>query len=129
MSQKKVSALIYTVLLITCAVVLGYLIGANRETTQVSMTQVGTAQPANKTQTAVVSTVEGTQDGLIDLNTADQTQLETLPGIGPQLAQRILEYRAQIGQFSNIEQLKNVSGIGDKRYAQIEPYVTVGGTQ
>ncbi len=64
------------------------------------------------------------RDGLLDLNSATQAQLESLPGIGPVLASRIIEYRRQT-PFRRVEELRNVSGIGDKRLADVSPYVTV----
>ena len=62
---------------------------------------------------------------LVDLNTADLATLETLPGVGPVLAQRILDWRTEHGQFTAVEELGEVSGIGDKIYAQLSPKVTV----
>lgn len=62
---------------------------------------------------------------LININTADQAELESLPGIGPALAQRIIEYREVNGPFSAVADLVNVSGIGEKTLANLEPYVTV----
>jgi competence protein ComEA len=67
----------------------------------------------------------GPVGGLIDLNTADASALDSLPGVGPVLAQRILDWRAQHGRFTSVDELGEVSGIGDKILAQISPKVTV----
>jgi competence protein ComEA len=61
----------------------------------------------------------------LDINTADQSQLETLPGIGPVTAQSILAWRTENGLFSSVDQLLDVSGIGEATLADIEPYVHV----
>ncbi|MBO0827960.1 MAG: helix-hairpin-helix domain-containing protein [Streptosporangiales bacterium] len=61
----------------------------------------------------------------VDLNTATLEQLDGLPGVGPVLAQRILDYRTKIGSFASVSQLNEVSGIGPARYADLEPLVTV----
>ncbi|TIH30593.1 hypothetical protein D4765_17050 [Subtercola vilae] len=61
----------------------------------------------------------------VNLNTADEVALETLPHVGPALAQRILAWRTANGQFTQIEDLKNVSGIGDKTFDTLKPLVTV----
>ena len=63
---------------------------------------------------------------VVDLNTADAAALDTLPGVGPVLAQRILQWRAQNGRFTSIEELGEVSGIGEKLLAQLTPLVRVG---
>lgn len=65
--------------------------------------------------------------GLVNINTATVAELKTLPGIGDVLAQRIVEYREAHGAFSSIEELMQVSGIGEKRFAAIRDLVTVGG--
>lgn len=62
---------------------------------------------------------------LVSLNTADQTALETLPGVGPVTATAILQWRDEHGPFTAVEQLLEVSGIGEKTLAQIAPYVTL----
>jgi competence protein ComEA len=63
--------------------------------------------------------------GAVDLNRADQSQLEQLPGVGPVTAQAILTWRQQHGRFNRIEELQEVDGIGPKTYAQIAPHVRV----
>ena len=62
---------------------------------------------------------------LVNLNTATQAQLETLPGIGAKAAQRILEYRQKNGSFKKPEDLMNVKGIGEKAFLKLKPYLTV----
>jgi len=61
----------------------------------------------------------------VNINTASETELETLPGIGPVTAGKIIAYRTDHGKFSTIDELQEVSGIGPKTMAQLEPYVTV----
>lgn len=61
----------------------------------------------------------------VNLNTADLATLETLPGVGPVLAQRILDWRTEHGQFTAVEELGEVSGVGEKTFAQLAPKVTV----
>lgn len=61
----------------------------------------------------------------IDLNTATIDQLEELPGIGPKMAQRILDFREKSGPFERVTDLRAIRGIGRKRFEKIRPYVTV----
>jgi len=62
----------------------------------------------------------------VNLNTATQAQLETLPGIGAKAAQRILEYRQKNGSFKKLEDLMHVKGIGEKSFLKLKPLITVG---
>ena len=74
----------------------------------------------------VTSSSAGPSSGtMIDLNTADQTLLETIPGVGPVTAAAILRHRAEIGRFESVEQLLDVSGIGPATLESVRPYVTV----
>lgn len=63
--------------------------------------------------------------GKVDLNRATLEQLDTLPGVGPVTAQRILDWRTQHGRFSAVEQLREVEGIGERRFSQLRTQVTV----
>lgn len=65
------------------------------------------------------------KSGKININTATQADLETIDGIGPTLAERIIEYRKQNGKFKNIDELKSVKGIGDKKFESIKEKITV----
>jgi competence protein ComEA len=62
---------------------------------------------------------------LVNINTASVPELETLPGIGPTLAQAIVDHRAQHGPFAAVEDILDVSGIGPTRFAQIKDRITV----
>lgn len=66
-----------------------------------------------------------TRGTLVNLNTATQAELETLPGVGPVTATSILEWRAEQGAFSSVDELLEVSGIGDATLAEIAPHVTL----
>jgi competence protein ComEA len=63
--------------------------------------------------------------GKVNINTADLAQLDTLPGIGEAYAQRIIQYREINGPFQTIEDIKQVSGIGDKKFEQMKDLITV----
>ena len=63
----------------------------------------------------------------VDLNTAAEEELETLPGIGQTLAKRIVAYREANGAFTAIEEIMEVSGIGESRFEQIKGLITVNG--
>ena len=65
------------------------------------------------------------KSGLINLNTATQSEFETLTGIGVSTAKKIIDYREKNGKFKSIEEIKNVSGIGDAKYAAIKDDITV----
>lgn len=61
----------------------------------------------------------------VSINNATLEQLQTLPGIGTSKAQDIINYRTEHGQFQSIEDLKNISGIGDSIFAKIKDYITL----
>jgi competence protein ComEA len=61
----------------------------------------------------------------VNLNTASASQLEAVPGIGPKMAQRIVEYRQKNGAFKKVEELMNVKGIGEKSFLKLKAHITV----
>ena len=67
----------------------------------------------------------GTNNNYSIVNIATQTELESLPGIGPSLALKIINYRKENGKFSSIEEIKNVSGIGDSKFESLKRYIKV----
>lgn len=88
--------------------------------------QVLAGRPSGTTSVsppAASSTTTG--QPLVSLNTADQAALETLPGVGPVTAAAILQWRSDHGAFTAVDQLIEVSGIGEKTLAQIAPFVTL----
>ena len=74
---------------------------------------------------AAAGTADGGAAGPVDLNTATAADLDELPGIGPVLAQRIVDFRDQQGRFSTVDQLQDVPGIGPSIYGELKPLVTV----
>lgn len=79
---------------------------------------VQTDSPQNTAQTAAYTYP-------INLNTATMEQLLSVDGIGESRAAQILAYREELGGYTSVEQIKNISGIGDAVYAKIAPYLTV----
>ncbi len=65
------------------------------------------------------------KNGKININTASQTELETLNGIGPSIALKIINYRNENGNFKSIEDIKNVPGIGDAKFESIKENISV----
>lgn len=88
-----------------------------------SLAVPATAQPA--TQQKPRPPAAATVTSPLDLNTATVTQLESLPGIGPATAKRIVEYREKNGGFKKIEELMNVRGIGEKSFLKLKDLIAV----
>jgi competence protein ComEA len=84
------------------------------------------AAPAAKPRAAAKSAKPAPgSTAIVNINTATQAQLESLPGLGAKAAERILEYRQKNGQFKKVEDLMNVKGIGEKSFLKLKPRLTV----
>jgi len=70
------------------------------------------------------STTTGSETEVVDINSADQTELETLPGIGPSKAEAIIQYREENGSFATPEALMEVTGIGEKSFESLKDAIT-----
>ena len=123
MKGNRAALTAYVVLVLCLAFVLGYLLGTGRPATQVTVTTM--EAPEKEIIVRYEEPAAPTADAPLDLNTATQAQLEALPGVGPELARRILAYREEFGKFVATEQLMDVQGIGEKKFAAIEPLVCV----
>ena len=122
MSKKTAANAVLCVLIAVLTFCLGYLFGVHNKTSDISVSV-----------TPGVSAVEETEavsepQGPVNLNTADQEELEYLPGIGPSIAAKILAYREKHGAFKNIEQIVEVEGIGEKKFEAMKELITIGGT-
>jgi competence protein ComEA len=100
----------------------GFFLGRNVNASEVQLSRQ--PEPTTVTGSTPPSSAPA-QTGSICLNTATALQLQTLPGIGPTLAQRIIDYRTANGPFTATEQLMLVEGIGEKRFEAIKDYLTL----
>ena len=84
-------------------------------------------QPSGKSaaRPAAPAKPAGAASAPVNINTATQAQLESLPGVGAKAAERILEYRQKNGNFKKVEDLMNVKGIGEKSFLKLKPLLTV----
>lgn len=123
MKNTPVSILACACLLLA-AFLLGMFIGRNAAGGPIQ-TAVLTTQGSQIAPTSSVPVAS--QGSKVNINTASLQELMSLDGIGETYAQRIIDYRNANGPFTDISQIKNVSGIGEKRFEGIKDFITVGG--
>ena len=125
MSKKLGFILLVSALLLFTGFVFGLMIGKNINDTEII---ISNSQDQGFVDYYDVTTdIEILNNDLIDINTASVYELTELPGIGEVIAQRIVDYREENGNFTCIEDLMNVNGIGENRIQAICEYITVGG--
>ncbi len=84
-----------------------------------------TTKAATKKKTETKKSEKAVATSPVGLNKASASELESLPGIGPAIAARILAYRSEQGKFKEVSELLNVKGIGEKKLAQLREHVTL----
>lgn len=127
MKKKTAAVVIYIIMLLSLAFCLGFLLGHDQGKTIVEVTTIQSAEtPAEEVvPSEPVAQIPSAEDP-VDLNTASVMELMQLPGIGEELAGRIIAYRNEHGKFVACEQIMDVEGIGEKRYQDMKNLITIG---
>ena len=120
--KKAIPVILLSVTLSFCIFMVGVLVGRQFNPTIITKYIFQTDSVADGT-----TKDNAPIDLKIDINTATAEELTQLPGIGPLIANKIVAYRTENGNFRAVEDLKKVNGIGDSRLADIMDYITVGG--
>ena len=89
-----------------------------------SKNEISKLQNHNTENSQIVTLKDNNSTNLVNINTADSNKLQTLPGIGPSKAKKIIEFREK-NQFKKIEELKNVDGIGEKTFESLKSLITI----
>lgn len=102
-----------------------YIPSKNEEIENVTTTQKYVSTDSGDDVVIEENSMIKSNDVMVNINQATQTELETLPGIGPSTALKIISYREENGKFLNIEDIKNVSGIGESKFENIKNLICV----
>ena len=102
-----------------------YIPNKNEKISQYIIGKNGETMNDNSANTGSESTSYNKEGAKVNINTASQAELDSLPGIGPALAQRIIDFRVENGNFNSIEDIQNVKGIGDSKYEDIKDKIVV----
>lgn len=117
----------YIFVLITAAffcIMLGMFIGRNSSSNYIKL---ASSNNMSAESSESISETYSKEKGKVNINTADAAHLSLLPGVGEVIAQRIIDYRSEHGNYSSLEDLLFVEGIGEKKLQKILPYISLGG--
>lgn len=129
MRKPNISVLLVTTI-VFAAFTLGFFWGRNQDRNEITVSVPGKVLAAPEEETTAVTEPTEETAGIsfpISINQAQKHEFMALPGIGEVLADRILDYRQENGDFSSLEELLNVEGIGKKRLEEIMDFITIGG--
>ena len=117
--EKIIAAVAAAILCFTC----GLLVGKQSEKPDITVTENISAVSQKFESEQANENAKESQSVLIDINTAGEGELMLLPGIGEMLAERIVTYRDENGEFSTVEEIMNVEGIGQGKFAEICEFI------
>ncbi len=126
--KKRVGTVVFAVIFLLAVFFLGYFVGTTRPSEPAAMVIFDAGDPNTVLPEGQWEPSYGPANRL-NLNEATSEDLQLLPGIGPKLAERIVEYRETNGAFESAEELLNVEGIGQSVFGNIRHLIDAGGTQ
>ena len=121
LNKAEIAAIIITVIFICLTVAVSLAESGGSSTVTIS---AGQSEAAESSASPVFSSPESSFQAPLNINTATEQELCSLPGIGEKLAERIIACRDENGPFSSIEEIMSVEGIGAKTYEELKNYIT-----
>ena len=128
--RKPSISILLVITIVFAAFTFGFFLGKNQDQESISVSVTDEYVITPTAEPTVITEMTQETEGIsfpIFINEADKQELMALPGIGEVLAQRIIRYREENGDFSAPEELLNVEGVGKKRLEDIWDLITIGG--